>query len=87
MSENETKQATPRDVLEKRLMSYNEAKSELEWYAMHQITDLRTQLDAAREELCVSCEHGPDYGQCKKGNCLVSRKVVECTGHSAREKK
>jgi hypothetical protein len=46
---DEAHEATPDHELERQIMSYNEAKNEREWWAMHEIERLR-------EALC-DCHH------------------------------
>ena len=41
---DEAHEATPDHELERQIMSYNEAKNEREWWAMHEIERLRDAL-------------------------------------------
>jgi len=41
---DEAHEATPDHELERQIMSYNEAKNEREWWAMHEIERLREAL-------------------------------------------
>lgn len=41
---DEAYEATPDHELERQIMSYNEAKNEREWWAMHEIERLREAL-------------------------------------------
>ena len=41
---DEAHEATPNHELERQIMSYNEAKNEREWWAMHEIERLREAL-------------------------------------------
>jgi hypothetical protein len=48
---DEAHEATPNHELERQIMSYNEAKNEREWWAMHEIERLR---EALHEMLSVA---------------------------------
>ena len=48
---DEAHEATPDHELERQIMSYNEAKNEREWWAMHEIERLR---EALHEMLSVA---------------------------------
>ena len=48
---DEAHEATPDHELERQIMSYNEAKNEREWWAMHRIEQLESLFPAILEYL------------------------------------
>jgi hypothetical protein len=53
---DEAYEATPDHELERQIMSYNEAKNEREWWAMHEIERLREALRRAETILSNMAE-------------------------------
>ena len=72
---DEAHEATPNHELERQIMSYNEAKNEREWWAMHEIERLREALrviadgDAPREHAIIYRSDGvhSKHDKCKHG--------------------
>ena len=62
---DEAYEATPVHELERQIMSYNEAKNEREWWAMHEIERLREALreiqKMAKQQSTMPFDRHADY--------------------------